>query len=106
MLTEPGGPTKLGPRVSNAMNVMKELLRFVARIVATPILFFAFGLFALGGVCFIGPVFQILSFLQGEPFDWGEHLADCKHVFLTPLSIWPASARAKEENTDGEAQKL
>ncbi len=71
------------------MNKVTRIFRLCARIIATPILVFAFGVFWLAFVLIIGTAFQVLSFLQDEKFDWKEHLAECNEFFWDPLiAIW------------------
>jgi hypothetical protein len=65
------------------------ILRFCARIIATPIFAVSFGFMWLGFICFIGPMFQMFSFLEGERFNWKEHIAECNECFCEPFtSIW------------------
>jgi hypothetical protein len=68
---------------------MKELIRFTARVAVTPILVWSFGLFALGFLCFLGPAFAFISFLQGETFSWPEFRKEVGEFFMEPLqAMW------------------
>lgn len=71
------------------MKLLVEMIRFCARILATPVFFLAFGFFWLCFLLFLGPVFQIFSFLEGEHFDWRDFLAECDEFFSDPLTrLW------------------
>ncbi len=74
------------------MKSFVEIIRFCARIIATPIFILAFGFCWIGFVFGIGTLFQIFSFLEDERFDWREHISDCNEFFCEPLAkIWKTS---------------
>lgn len=76
---------------------MIEMARLCARIIATPIFAISFGVMWLGFVLFIGTMFQIFSFLEGNRFRWKDHLAECNEFFCEPfVSIW--KRRTKESH--------
>jgi hypothetical protein len=83
------GSGKAGIVEMKTSNRFTEVLRFVVRILATPVVVFSFGFFWLGFLLFIGPAFQIVSFVENERFDWRAHFADCNEFFCEPLAkMW------------------
>jgi hypothetical protein len=67
-----------------------ETLRLCARIVATPIFALAFGFTWLGWMIFLGPMFQLFSFLsKDDDFSWREWLNECNEFFCEPFAeMW------------------
>ena len=71
-----------------------KILRFVSRVLITPIFILSFGFFWIGFICFLGPIFQLFSFLEGNgEFSWSEHVEDSNEFFCEPLqAIWGGRA--------------
>ena len=70
---------------------MKETVRFVLRLLATPIIVIAYGFFWIGFLVILTPMFQVFSFLENEPFSWKEEVTDCNEFFMEPLkAMWGA----------------
>jgi len=68
---------------------MTEGFRFIARLIATPILFAAFGFFWIGFVVILAPLFAIFSFLERESFSWKEQVEEANEFFCEPfVSMW------------------
>jgi hypothetical protein len=71
----------------------REIVRFIVRLIMTPVVIVAFGFFWLMFVSFLGSAFAFISFLVNEPFDWGNHMEECNEFFMEPLnSMWRQSA--------------
>jgi hypothetical protein len=71
----------------------REIVRFIVRLIMTPVVIVAFGFFWLMFVSFLGSAFAFISFLENEPFDWGDHMEECNEFFMEPLnSMWRQSA--------------
>lgn len=71
---------------------MKEVLRFVLRVLCTAVAVTAFSLPWAGMFLVVGCVFMLSDFVENvksHPFTWREHLAECNDFFIWPLrTIW------------------
>lgn len=78
------------------MATLIGIVRLCARVIATPVFVVSFGFFWLGFVLFLGPMFQLFSFLENEKFDWREHIKDCNEFFREPLAgMWKAAPKTR-----------
>lgn len=69
-----------------------ESIRFVLRVIATPIIVLAFGMLWIWGIVFLLPVFSLINFLSREPLGLASVLEQLNEMFMEPLrDTWASS---------------
>jgi hypothetical protein len=69
---------------------MLEIIRFIAKVLATPIIIIAFGFLALGGLIFLYPLFKLFDFLTStDEVTFADMRDDAWEMFTDPLqAVW------------------